>query len=157
MRQSRMRRLLAASAIAALPQLGGAQPPRDSITTPRIAIERFTVEGNTLLTQQEIDRTLAPFSGPGKDFADIQQGEVKQHESAGETGVVVRLFPEQNYGFIEIPGSPDLYFTRNVVAGGGFDQIKPGMMVFVTRATTEGPMGPQASSVKLLEARRSPA
>lgn len=87
----------------------------------------------------------------------IRKGEVKSHNSAGDTGIVVRIFPEQNYGFVEVKDSPDLYFSREVVAAGAFDEIKVGTVVHVTRATTEGPMGPQASSVKLMGARRSPS
>jgi cold shock CspA family protein len=92
-----------------------------------------------------------------KTTSDIMRGEVKRHDGAGEAGLVVRLFPQQDYGFIEVRGSPDLYFTRNAVTGGSFDDLKVGTMVEVTRATTEGPMGPQASSVKLLNARRAPS
>jgi ribosome-associated translation inhibitor RaiA len=87
----------------------------------------------------------------------IMNREVKNHGSAGDTGVVVRIFPEQNYGFVEVKDSPDLYFSRDVVASGAFDDIKIGTVVHITRAATEGPMGPQASSVKLLGARRSPS
>ena len=50
-----------------------------------------------------------------EQIAAIRKGEVKQHGSAGDTGVVVRIFPEQNYGFIEVKDSPDLYFSRDVV------------------------------------------
>jgi len=89
--------------------------------------------------------------------ADMQNGAVKPHAADGEAGLVVRLFPEQNYGFIEVKGSPDLYFTRNAVVGGSFEDIEVGVLVHVTRATTEGPMGPEASSVRVLNARRSPA
>jgi hypothetical protein len=87
----------------------------------------------------------------------IRKGEVKQHGSAGDTGVVVRLFPDQNYGFIEVKDSPDLYFSRDVCGNGAFEEIKIGSIVHVTRATNEGPMGPQASSVKLMGAGRSPS
>ena len=80
----------------------------------------------------------------------IRKGEVKVHGSAGDTGVVVRIFPEQNYGFIEVKDSPDLYFSRDVCGNGTFGDIKIGSIVHVTRASSEGPMGPQASSVKLL-------
>lgn len=90
-------------------------------------------------------------------IGDIQDREVKRHEAAGQSGMVVRLFPEQNYGFIEIDNSPELYFTRNAVIGGDFDDIEVGMMVLVTRATEEGPMGPQASSVRLLDKAKTPA
>jgi cold shock CspA family protein/ribosome-associated translation inhibitor RaiA len=91
------------------------------------------------------------------EAGDVQTGAVKMHESRLEAGVVTRLFPEQNYCFVEVKDSPDLYFTRNAVAGGSFDALEPGTMVHVTRATTEGPMGPQASSVRLQDARRSVA
>jgi ribosome-associated translation inhibitor RaiA/cold shock CspA family protein len=88
-----------------------------------------------------------------EQIAAIRKGEVKQHGSAGDTGVVVRIFPEQNYGFIEVKDSPDLYFSREVVGNGSFEHITVGSLVHVTRAATEGPMGPQASSVKLMGAR----
>lgn len=88
-----------------------------------------------------------------EQIAAIRKGEVKQHGSAGDTGIVVRIFPEQNYGFIEVKDSPDLYFSREVVGNGSFEHITVGSMVHVTRASTEGPMGPQASSVKLMGAR----
>lgn len=90
-------------------------------------------------------------------LTDIQNDEVKAHEDTGQSGMVVRLFPEQNYGFIQIDDSPELYFTRNAVLGGDFDELQVGMMVHVTRATGEGPMGPQASSVRLVDRSRTPA
>lgn len=87
----------------------------------------------------------------------IMNREVKNHTSSGDTGVVVRLFPEQNYGFVELRDSPDLYFSRDVVSGGGFDELKVGTVVHVTKSTSEGPMGPQASLIKLLGGGRSPS
>ncbi|WP_298724615.1 HPF/RaiA family ribosome-associated protein [uncultured Ferrovibrio sp.] len=90
-----------------------------------------------------------------EEAADVRRGDVKQHEGTFDTGVVVRLFPEQDYGFIEVKDSADLYFTRNVVTGGDFDEIQVGTVVQVIRSAAEGPMGPQASSVRLLNARRS--
>lgn len=87
----------------------------------------------------------------------MQNDEGNAHDSAGQSGMVVRLFPGQNYDFIELDNSPELYFTRNAVVGGEFDELKVGMMVQVTRATDEGPMGPQASSVRLLDRSRTPA
>ena len=82
--------------------------------------------------------------------------DVKLHEGALDTGQVVRLFPEQNYGFVQVGTSTELYFTRNAVADDRFDDLEPGTLVQVTPATSEGPMGPQASSIRLLNARRSP-
>jgi ribosome-associated translation inhibitor RaiA/cold shock CspA family protein len=90
-------------------------------------------------------------------IADLQEGEVQRHEAAGQGGMIVRLFPEQNYGFVEVDGSPELYFTRNAVVGGDFDELRVGMLVHVTPATEEGPMGPQASSIRLLDRKTVPA
>ena len=88
---------------------------------------------------------------------DLQKQDVKSHEAAGQSGMIVRLFPDQNYGFVELDHSPELYFTRNAVVGGDFDDLQVGMMVHVTLATDEGPMGPQASSVRLLDKSKTPA
>ena len=90
-------------------------------------------------------------------LTDIQNEEVKARNGENQSGMVVRLFPEQSYGFVEIDNSSELYFTRNAVVGGGFDELQVGMIVQVTRATDEGPMGPQASSVRLFDRSRTPA
>lgn len=87
----------------------------------------------------------------------IMNREVKNHASAGDTGVVVRLFPDQNYGFVEVRDSADLYFSRDVVSGGAFDELTVGMVVHVTKSVSEGPMGPQASSIKLMGGGLSPS
>jgi len=39
----------------------------------RFEIQRYIVEGNTLLAQGDVDKTLAPFSGKDRDFGDIQR------------------------------------------------------------------------------------
>jgi len=83
------------------------------------------------------------------DHQRIRARHVKSHESVGETGRVVRLSREEDSGFIEVGGGPDLYFTRNAFDG-DFDALEIGALVRVTRATTEGPFGPQASSVQRL-------
>ncbi len=86
-----------------------------------------------------------------EQLAQIKKGNVKRHENAVESGVVVRLFPEQDHGFVEVKGGADLYFTRNCVVRGSFDALRIGALVQITRATTEGVMGPQASSVQVAE------
>ena len=74
--------LCASGAIAQAPKKP--QPPRPQSQAPvaapskppappRFAIQRFLVEGNSLLTQGELDRILAPFSGKDRDFGDIQR------------------------------------------------------------------------------------
>jgi cold shock CspA family protein/ribosome-associated translation inhibitor RaiA len=80
----------------------------------------------------------------------IQEGK-RRGADASQTGMIVRLFPEQGYGFVEVDNSSELYFTRNAVSGGEFDELQVGTIVHVTIATTDGPMGPQASSIRLLD------
>lgn len=128
-----------------------------------VAVEVAVPGAPTLVAKEAQQRHDAKADHPGvvnrafdrierqlEDHSDIRRGEVKQKEAAGETGRVVRLFPDQNYGFVEIAGSPDLYFTRNAVIGARYEDLSVGAMVRVTVATTEGPMGPQASSVRPL-------
>jgi hypothetical protein len=52
---------------------------------------------------------------------------------------------------VEVDNSSELYFSRNVVSGVEFDELQVGTIVHVTIATTDGPMGPQASSIRLLD------
>lgn len=143
--------------------------PRSAKQPIGVAVEVEVPGRNTIVAKDEenrhdtkndqtavINRVFDAVQRQLEDTADIQRGDVKAHEGTGETGLVVRLFPDQNYGFIEVKGSPDLYFTRNVVTGGDFEDIAIGTMVEITRATGDGPMGPQASSVRLLNARRGP-
>ena len=90
-------------------------------------------------------------------ISDLQDRGVKRHDGTPANGMVIRLFPEQSYGFIELDNSTELYFTRNAVVGGNFNELEVGMIVRVTLATTEGPMGPQASSVRPCDKLKKPA
>ena len=40
---------------------------------PRFNIEKFTVHGATLITADGLRLLLAPFTGKGKDFGDVQK------------------------------------------------------------------------------------
>jgi ribosome-associated translation inhibitor RaiA len=121
-------------------------PGRPRIVARDVEAQR-SVKGDHL---SAINRAFEAVERQLEELGDKQRGEIKRHENARQTGSVVRLFPEQNYGFIEIAGGPELYFTRNAMTDGGFDQLKVGTMVQVTQAGAEGPMGPQASSVEVL-------
>jgi ribosomal subunit interface protein len=74
--------------------------------------------------------------------------EVKTHHDGPAYARVVRLYPEQSYGFIECPGQPDVYFHRAVVEDDAFDQLEVGGEVMFSLAEAEGAMGPQASRVR---------
>ena len=50
-----------------------AQAPAEAPAAPRFDIQRFVVDGNTILPQDEVDRIVAPFAGAGRDFGDVQR------------------------------------------------------------------------------------
>lgn len=65
---------------------------------PTFPIERFDVEGNSLLPGGQITALVAPFQGTGKSFADIQLAQEaleKAYRALGFSAVVVAL-PEQD-------------------------------------------------------------
>jgi hemolysin activation/secretion protein len=71
--------------------------PAEPVAPPKFEIQRYRLEGNTLLRRETIDRVLAPYTGKGKDFGDVQRAlEALQgaYQQAGYGGVEVRL-PEQ--------------------------------------------------------------
>ncbi len=79
-----------------------------------------------------------------EDHARKVRGEVKSHEVPPH-GKVARLFPYKGYGFVEMSDGREIYFHRNSVVNGAFDQLKIGHEVRV--AVAEGADGPQASTV----------
>jgi hemolysin activation/secretion protein len=65
---------------------------------PRFEIQRYVVEGNTLLSQSDIDAILAPYSGKDRDFGDIQRALEALQDAyivAGYNAVRVQV-PEQD-------------------------------------------------------------
>jgi cold shock CspA family protein len=84
----------------------------------------------------------------------MQRRAVKTHDGPIYARVE-RLYPEQSYGFIETPGRLSVYFHRVVVEDDGFDSLEVGSEVMYSLAEDEGPMGPQASRVRLLRGRHA--
>ena len=64
----------------------------------KFEIQRYVVEGNTLLSQSQIDSIVAPFSGKDRDFGDIQRAlEALQDAYASRGYNAVRVsVPEQD-------------------------------------------------------------
>jgi len=75
-----------------------------------------------------------------------QRGEVKSHEES-PFGSVVRIFPEENYGFIGTADGREIYFHRNSVQNSEFDKLKIGAEVSFREEN--GNDGPQASRVTI--------
>lgn len=73
-----------------------------------------------------------------EDNARRQRGEVKTHAEAAR-GIVVRMFPEEGYGFIRAADGRELYFSRENVVSPDFDQLDPGAEVqFLEEMGAEG-------------------
>ena len=73
-------------------------------------------------------------------------GIVKQREEPF-TGRIVRLFPEEGYGFVETVAG-DVYFHKNSVVDGSFDRLEIGEEVRLEVAEDESPEGWQATTVQ---------
>lgn len=81
-----------------------------------------------------------------EDHARKVRGEVKSHEVPPH-GKVARLFSNEGYGFVAMSDGREIYFHKNSVVNGAFDQLKVGHEVRVAVAVAEGADGPQASTV----------
>jgi ribosomal subunit interface protein len=67
----------------------------------------------------------------------------------GENGIVLRLFPEENYGFVKTLDGQEVYFHRNSVIHDDFDRLAMGTGVRLVQ--TDGRDGPQASTVQIVD------
>ena len=88
-----------------------------------------------------------------QDHARRQRGKVKLHEPAA-VARVIRLFPIEDYGFLQTPDGREVYFHKNSVLAHGFDRLEVGTVVFF--AEEPGEKGPHASRVRVIR-RQSPA
>lgn len=79
---------------------------------------------------------------------------VKQHEPPA-IGRVSQIFPLADYGFLITPDGREIYFHRNSVVDGSFDQMDVGTEVRF--AEEEGDKGPQASTVHIIHAEQPTA
>lgn len=80
-----------------------------------------------------------------EDYARRRRGDVKPHERPAH-GRVTKLFPDERYGFVELPDGLEVYFHENSVSG-GLDALQLGDEVRLVVAEDESEKGPQASSV----------
>jgi cold shock CspA family protein/ribosome-associated translation inhibitor RaiA len=82
-----------------------------------------------------LDRRLA-------EHAQVIQQKVKTHAEFVQHGRVARLFPDDDYGFIEADDGLEVYFHAHAVKHGKFAHLTPGTPV--TFAQEAGDQGPQA-------------
>ncbi len=79
-----------------------------------------------------------------EDLSRVQRGEVKQHNWEN-VGTVARLLPEKDHGFITSENGREIYFHRNSVQGGGFDNLKVGAIIRYKEEDSDA--GPKASMI----------
>lgn len=143
------------------------------ITSCRIAVERptgnhhqeggpfrvrldITVPGSELVADKEAQEVFAAvreaFDAAERQveaFSDRQRSYVKTPVVPPE-GQVLRIFPEEGFGFIAAPDGREVYFHRNAVLDPpGFEKLAVGARVRF--AEEQGLEGPQASTVSLVE------
>ena len=88
-----------------------------------------------------------------EEYSREQRHEVKSHDVPPH-GEVLKLFPYEDYGFIRTPDGRDVYFHRNAVVTGDFDELEVGTEVRF--AEEQGIEGPQATAVHVLGKRDLP-
>ena len=84
-----------------------------------------------------------------KKVSDQQQDEVKEHPMQQTSGMVVRLFTDNGYGFIKSLTGREIFFHRNSVLNDDFDRLEVGTGVRFTEE--QGEKGPQASTVQIVD------
>lgn len=90
-----------------------------------------------------------------QDYVRKTRHETKVHEVPPH-GTVERLHTSGDYGFLRTSDGIDVYFHRNAVVDGEFDDLKEGDQVRFILHAEEGEHGPQASSVHALGKRLLP-
>ncbi len=83
-----------------------------------------------------------------EEHARRKRGEVKTHETP-PAGRIIRIIPDQSYGFIITPDQREIYFHRNSVLNDDFSQLKLGDAVSFIEE--QGKEGPQASRVAIIK------
>ena len=83
-----------------------------------------------------------------EDYGRRQRGEVKAHAPVLH-GKVVRLMPEEGYGFVETSDGQELYFHRENLANNNFEQLEEGSEVqFLEDIGSEGFQAKRVSTGK---------
>ncbi|PSN17539.1 DNA-binding protein [filamentous cyanobacterium CCP5] len=82
------------------------------------------------------------------ELVDRQQDQVKSHPEQSVAGIVIKLMPQNNYGFLKTVDGREVYFHRNSVLQNDYDRLTVG--TGVQFFLSEGINGPQASTVRII-------
>lgn len=89
-----------------------------------------------------------------KDRREIRRRQVKAPADRAYRAVVKTVLPDRDHGFMRDSEGREIYFHRNSVIGGKFEDLRPGMPVRYVRQ--EGEKGLQASTVEITGAPSPP-
>ncbi|WP_081859256.1 HPF/RaiA family ribosome-associated protein [Desulfohalovibrio reitneri] len=120
-------------------------PPRKEVAVTRETTQGHLHEDLTQVVRDAFEAARKQL----KKITEKQQKKVKSHPQQEVNGIVVRLFPEEDYGFIKTPQGQEVYFHRNAVAEDEYDRIVEGTGVNFT--ATMGTQGLQATTVSIEE------
>jgi cold shock CspA family protein/ribosome-associated translation inhibitor RaiA len=81
-----------------------------------------------------------------EDHARRRRADIKIHE-APLHGKIVRIFPQQGYGFVVLSDGQEVYFHENAVVDGKFGHLEVGNEVRLSIAEGESEHGAQATTV----------
>ncbi len=124
----------------------------------RVRID-ITVPGGEVVVKEKpvgephppLDQVLSEAFDAGfrklREFRRKQRGDVKEKVPMG-VGRVRKVFPEEDFGFIQDDTGRDIYFHRNSVSGHGWDKLDVGRGVQFKEE--QGDKGPQAVVVHLM-------
>jgi cold shock CspA family protein len=82
-----------------------------------------------------------------QDYARRRRGKVKMHEPPA-LARVAKLFPVEDYGFLQTPDGREVYFHKNSVLAPGFERLEVGTEVHFAEEMDE--KGPRASTVRIV-------
>ena len=82
-----------------------------------------------------------------QENSDTRQQKVKIRQEVALVGKIARIFPDEDYGFIETNDGTEVYFHANAVKKGNFAKLAVGQKVKF--AWEEGLKGPQAIWVRV--------
>ena len=120
-------------------------PPGQDLVVRRKSTEGYLHEKLPVVISETFDVAFRRL----KKLMEKQQGQVKTHEEQEKIAFVVRLFPEEGYGFIRTRQGRELYFHRNSVLNDDFDRLEIGTGVRYVSGL--GDEGPKATTVQIVD------
>jgi cold shock CspA family protein len=120
-----------------------------------VKVEKSRDEAKSVLVhkspQRAIHEAFQEMRRRLQDYRRKQEGSVKTTQKMAQ-GTVKEIFPDEGYGFLETADDRQIYFNQSSVLNGHFDRLRLGTPVRF--AEEAGEKGPQASTVKVIHARK---